>query len=496
MGKYTVPEEIRKLAPDGTMVKKQGNGYYVYEYSSKKEKKLRNGSWKWTTVTKMGSVIGKITLQDGFIPNSNKLNRTELSVLEYGAYALAINKSQPTYKKLTEIFNIKDAQKIYTIALIFFVDGFRYIKDIKRYYEMSYLSVEYPNITLGYDSVHNLYSNLGLYGELPKQFQQELLDHSSKRMAIDGHVIACTSRENDLSEYGYKAKQLRTEQINWMTIYDVMDRRPLVSQMINGANPDKTAVYDIFNQFTFNQTEFLVDRGFNTKPIKNLMSQNGNSYIVPMVSGRKDYVYVHSHLKFDKRRYFSYTSGKYATIVRYSEYTYDQIRYIAYQDVTQAATEEADFLRKMQAGLDGYTEKNYKESEIDFGVFMLEVSSKDISAKDAFMHYKARWTIETFYDYIDNRVDFNALYQQEESCTEGLGFIMQITGMIYENVKSCTDKAGINLKDTLDNLQSVKLFRGKRSWELKNDIKGIRDTCSNLEFNLPQMITFSTQSLL
>ena len=128
MGKYAVPEEIRKLAPDGTMVKKQGNGYYVYEYSSTKEKKFRNGVWKWTTVTKMGSAIGKITLQDGYIPNSNKLTRTELAVLEYGAYAVAINKSKTTYERLTEVFNIKDAQKIYAIALIFFVEGFRCIK--------------------------------------------------------------------------------------------------------------------------------------------------------------------------------------------------------------------------------------------------------------------------------------------------------------------------------------------------------------------------------
>ena len=491
MGKYAVPEEIRKLAPDGTMVKKQGNGYYVYEYSSTKEKKFRNGVWKWTTVTKMGSAIGKITLQDGYIPNSNKLTRTELAVLEYGAYAVAINKSKTTYERLTEVFNIKDAQKIYAIALIFFVEGFRCIKDIKRCYEMSYLSIKYPNITLGYDSVHNLYGNLSLYGELSKTFQQKLLDHSSKRMAIDGHVIACTSRGNDLSEYGYKAKQLKTEQINWMTIYDVIEQKPLVSQMINGADPDKSAVFDIFSQFIFNETEFLVDRGFNTDSIKNLMSQNGNSYIVPMVSGRRDYTYVHSNLKFDKRRYFSYTNGKYATIVRYSEYTFEQTRYIAYQDVTQAAAEEADFLRKMQESLEGYTEKKYKENETDFGVFMLEVSSKEISAKEAFLHYKSRWKIETFYDYIDNRVDFNALYQQEGKCTEGLGFIMQITGMIYENIKACTDIAGIDLKDAMDNLQSVKLYRGKRAWELKNDIKSIRETCKKLDFSLPQMISFS-----
>ena len=84
------------------------------------------------------------------------------------------------------------------------------------------------------------------------------------------------------------------------------------------------------------------------------------------------------------------------------------------------------------------------------------------------------------------------MYQQEEKCTEGLGFIMQITGMIYENIRACADAAGIDLNDTINNLRSVKLFRGKHNWELKNDIKSIRDTCKKLDFVLPQMLNFST----
>ena len=34
MGNYSVPEEIRKMRPQGTMVKKVKNRYYVYEYTS------------------------------------------------------------------------------------------------------------------------------------------------------------------------------------------------------------------------------------------------------------------------------------------------------------------------------------------------------------------------------------------------------------------------------------------------------------------------------
>jgi len=40
----------------------------------------------------------------------------------------------------------------------------------------------------------------------------EMSSPMPKRIAIDGHVIACTSECNDLSEFGYKASKLGTEQ--------------------------------------------------------------------------------------------------------------------------------------------------------------------------------------------------------------------------------------------------------------------------------------------
>jgi len=56
--------------------------------------------------------------------------------------------------------------------------------------------------------------------------------------------------------------------------------------------------------------------------------------------------------------------------------------------------------------------------------------------------------IETFYDYIDNTLDFNALYQQDYCPMQGLNFIMQIAGMIFNDLKDITNKNGISLTNT------------------------------------------------
>jgi hypothetical protein len=91
-------------------------------------------------------------------------------------------------------------------------------------------------LNVGYKALNALYENLGSRQNRRKAFEQMMLEKSSDRVAIDGHVIACTSETNDLSEFGYKASKLGTEQINWLTAYDVVSREPLLSQMYSGAD--------------------------------------------------------------------------------------------------------------------------------------------------------------------------------------------------------------------------------------------------------------------
>ena len=61
----------------------------------------------------------------------------------------------------------------------------------------------------------------------------------------------------------------------------------------------------------------------------------------------------------------------------------------------------------MAEKVNGYTQEWLLESEKDFGLFLLETNELKKSARDVFCDYKSRWGIETFYNYIDNNLDFN-----------------------------------------------------------------------------------------
>lgn len=492
MGKYSVPENIRAHKPKGTMVKKIKNGYYVYNYSSKQFLVTDDsGNKHWKTKTEMGDCIGQITESEGFIPNEGFVSKDEITGRNYGDYAFAINCSGETYSRLCSVFHPDDAKQIYSAAIIFFVDGFTYMTSMKDIFEISYLPLKYEKVHLGYDALHTLYKNLGTRNSRVRKFEDMMIRNSSKRIAIDGHVIACTSECNDLSEFGYKASKLGSEQINWLTAYDVVDGLPLLSHIYSGADPDKISVQSLFERYEFSNTEFLVDRGFNTEPDKALMSANGNTYIIPMISNRKDYASVIDILKFDKRKYFVFNKDNYASMIYYAEFLSEDKtrRYIAFQDTTRAGAERQDYIKALTVGRSGYTEKGLVDNELYFGLFLLETNNFDLTAEEVFCHYKDRWTIETYYNYVRNDADFNALYQQDYFLMQGLSFIVTVSGMIYHDVKKIVEESKISVKEIMREMKKLKISLVGDKWVVQNKIKSVRFSAEKVGFCIPMYLT-------
>lgn len=226
MSEYSVPESIRKFKPKGTMVKRISNNYYyVYEYTMYRDDEGKRH-------TKMGKAIGSIKEGIGFIPNTGFSCDEEISTLDFGEYAVTMANSHNVLSLLKECFNPEDAVAIYAVALIHFIQGFTYMRDIHNYYDMSILSVKYPKLKLGYDSLSKLYDSLGRRQGNVFKFEEKLVSSCSRQIAIDGHVIACDSAENDLAEKRYKFRKLGEAQINLLMAYDVNTGIPLISKNI------------------------------------------------------------------------------------------------------------------------------------------------------------------------------------------------------------------------------------------------------------------------
>lgn len=479
MGNYSVPESIRKYKPKGTMVKRISDHYYVYEYSS-----VAGPDGK--RHTKMGKVIGSIKEGVGFIPNDNYNCDAEISTLDFGEYAIVIANSQKTLTLLQECFNPMDALRIYAVSLIHFVQGFTYLKDINNYYEMSYLSLKYPDLKLGYDALCSLYDSLGRRQGNVLRMEEKLVASSSGQIAIDGHVIGCCSTENDLAEKGYKFSKIGEPQLNLLMAYDLGSGVPILSRIYEGSSPDKVSVKDLLAQVELKNMLFIVDRGFYSSENLELFSSQGNSYIIPLAKNLSACKEAVSSLEMTDR--FVYQKGRKGSVVEYKEQLIDGHRVITYRDLNESVAEQTNYLRHISQGNKSYTQENFNKLKDFMGVIVLQTSLTDKTPQEIYELYKCRWAVETFYNYFKNKADYNSLYLHDYYKTQGLAFIMLVTALIHREFEDAVKAVkGKSAQDCLLEARMVKANKRYGKWTVCNCKKSRQDLFRQL--NTPMAVS-------
>lgn len=478
LGKYSVPENIRKMKPTGTVVKVLNGGkYYVYEQKHIKV----DGKWK----IKSGKMIG--TLEDGvgFIPNDNYKKDDKITTVDFGEYCLANYLSLNTLNLLKEVFNIKDALNIYLLALIHFVNGFTHIKNVKPLYDLSYLSIKYPTLSLSNYIVTKMLDDLGRRQQRVEDFEDLLLKKSSKQLAIDGHAIKTSSNDNALSEKGYKSRIFKDKQINLLMAYDINNHKPILSRIFDGSAVDSVIFKDFFERREFKDTLFIVDKGFYSNDNLELLSKDNNSYIIPQKNNMKDYKEITKDTKCEHM--FVYERGKKKSVVEYKELTKEKYKVIFYKDLSQNATEAADYYKKINEKT--YTIEKYNVLKEFFGTIVLQTNLSE-NAQEVYKLYKQRWLIETFYDYYKNRLDANTLCLQDYYQTQGLSFILLITSLIHSDFSDKIKQTGKTISDLLLNTRFLKLHKKRGVWSLENTSRKHYELFSSLGISLDNELSY------
>ena len=209
-----------------------------------------------------------------------------------------------------------------------------------------------------------------------------------------------------------------------------------------------------------------------------------------MISKEDNYAIIMSNFAIDKRNYFVFNSDNYVSMVYYADYEINDSRCIAYQDTTWASTERQKYLKAISDGKKGYSEEGLLKEEKYFGLFLLETNNFEDSAKTIFCHYKNRWAIETYYNYVRNELNFNALYQQDYFCMQGLSFIVTISGMIYHDIKTIAKRVNVDVKEIMREMKKIKISFESDKWVIRNNIKKVREFAQKIGFNIPNIPIF------
>ena len=362
------------------------------------------------------------------------------TVLEYGAYHLAEECAGEIKLQFKEAFgNSDNAKRIWVLALIYAVNGFRPVSAISLLYRKSSLSVVYPSLKLGETAISNILENLGRRETESQKFQNILLQ-SVKEIAIDGHVIPRYSKLDGMTEYGYKYKTLGSEQVNLLTAYDVTKKRPIAMKMFDGSKNDKSSVKEMIKDIVLNDCLYLMDRGFYSPELKDMLAEKKATYIMPVSSGMTAYQDALRRGRGRMKTFIYKQQNGIHTIKNVVEFQVSSdnngTRTIYFRNLHEAEGEKANYLECLGKNIPGYTEAKLDSMEKTFGVIILETTHCG-TPEEIYNYYKKRWSIETFYNYLKHQMDFNALGVHDWAKLQGLAFMMLLATLINGSMYAC-----------------------------------------------------------
>lgn len=215
----------------------------------------------------------------------------------------------------------------------------------------------------------------------------------------------------------------------------------------------------------------MVDRGFFSETALNLMSKNGNCYIIPLPNSNKNLKRIRRTLQYNSGE-FVYRSGRKDTarIIYYEEFLDEKTRVIVYKDIDENNSKRKSYRQFMEAGEKSYTQENYDKYCDWWGVYFLQTTAPD-PAPVIYSDYKGRWAIETYNNYVKNDASFNDLKLQDYYVQHGFDFIMLVTGLIHEKLNAAVrsmKKSSISTFDLLVKAGHMRMVMRENEWQLHN----------------------------
>ena len=225
------------------------------------------------------------------------------------------------------------------------------------------------------------------------------------------------------------------------------------------------------------------------------MSQNGNTYIIPVPSNDKNLKQIKKDLR--------YTSGEFiyradernsARIIYYEKYINETTRIIVFKDEDENNAKRKNYKYLMDLKGGNYTQEYYDRYCEWWGVYFLQTNNQE-SAVDIYSDYKKRWSIETYNNYIKNDASFNDLKLQDYYVEHGFNFIMLIAGLIHSRFNNSVKqlkKSSISTFDVLIKAGHMRMALEGEQWKLHNTRRKDLDLLNLLGYTPERTLNTST----
>ena len=459
-----VPEEIRKIErPVNTYVvaykTKKGTTYYVRSHKGCRYDKGRR-------LPISGPTVGYI-INNKYVPKvDHSLNQYELK--NWGEIELCDQQFNFILDDLYKHFSVKDALKIYCIALLRICNPGIKDYELLDAYDTSFLSNKYPNIGLSKNSISTFLKSLG--SNLPSilNFMKERASkiNNADQIIIDGTLKTNDSTENSLSNYSRKSKLKNRKDISILWAYNLTQKELVCSHCYPGNMIDYTAYSDFVSKNDIKSGIIISDKGLPENAAKEWFKENnGLHYLYPL---KRNSLLIKKYKLLNFSTALKNADGVFCKKVEYQITNKDTkettTRYLyAFRDTNLVYSEEYALVERSKKK-DNLTEEKYTKLQQELGTIVFE-SDLDLTCEEVFLMYGSRWEIEIVLRYYKEACDFNDTRVHKDCSVYGSEFCNFLASVC--TIKLINLFAENGLFETRNYKQIMKIF--KRAQRLKCD---------------------------
>jgi hypothetical protein len=275
------------------------------------------------------------------------------------------------------------AEQLVTFAMF----RWAYQSPIKR--ALSYQSHDYCNevwsakTSLSDKQITSFLKYVGENRELAVQWMKYLLpetkENGEKFVMMDSTHVMSASENISVNASGYNPSFDFGRQIRLMYIFSAELKKPVYYRLINGNITDISSMSLCVKEMGVKNVVFIADKGFYSKANTALLHGQGLQYLIPLRRNNPKIDYSPlSAVDYKKGlKYFVYQKR----IIWYYQYAIGPENFITFLDERLRVDEEQDYLQRITARPDGYSEEHYFEKLNTFGTLTLGFNIKALFHK-------------------------------------------------------------------------------------------------------------------
>jgi len=406
------PDWVERQKIKGTNISCINGKYYLYEVSSVWNKE-KGRAQKIT-----GKYLGRIT-EDGLISPKSSITKslTPITVKEYGVSSFLKKAGFDILDKLKEVFP-RYAEMLFSIAVIRVIHHCPF-KRVEFFYEQSYLSEMFGNLSLSNTALTSFLREVGSDREKIALFLNHFIE-GNKHIVFDATNIISKSGKMDINRVGYKNPRQFNTQVNLLYAFALESKTPVYYRVIPGNIRDVTALKLTVTESLLKNVIIVADKGFGSQDNFDMLDDAGLNYIIPL---KRNSVLFDKEIirQGDKSKFDGYFIWQKRPVWYYIKKDNNKV-VIAFLDEALKASEESDYLNRVDKKIEGYTNEGFLEKQYDFGTIIIKTNLSN-PADEIYNLYKERGEIEQSFDFLKNLLEQDKSYMQYSQSFEAWAFI-------------------------------------------------------------------------